>query len=105
MGATGYLGRLRECVGHDLLLVPSVAACIRDAEGRILILRRGDGVNLPTASGGASEGTTLVRPATLSGKARGDSQEKAGGPDSFRELRSRGRSSPARAPGLPGFFP
>jgi len=45
MGATGYLGRLQKCVGHDLLLVPSVAACIRDAEGRILILRRGDGVN------------------------------------------------------------
>ena len=36
MGATGYLARLRECVGHDLLLAPAAAACIRDEEGRIL---------------------------------------------------------------------
>ena len=45
MGATGYLGRLQKCVGHDLLLVAPVAACIRDTEGRILALRPGDGVN------------------------------------------------------------
>jgi hypothetical protein len=38
MGAAGYLGRLREYVGHDLLLSPAVAACIRDEEGRILLL-------------------------------------------------------------------
>lgn len=55
MGATGYLGRLRKFVGHDLLLVPSVAACIRDMEGRILLLRRGDAVNLWGFPGGAIE--------------------------------------------------
>ncbi|MBN1485978.1 MAG: NUDIX domain-containing protein [Chloroflexia bacterium] len=55
MGATGYLGRLRGCVGHDLLLVPAVAACIRDAQGRILLLRRSEGVNLWGFPGGAIE--------------------------------------------------
>jgi 8-oxo-dGTP pyrophosphatase MutT (NUDIX family) len=55
MGATGYLGRLRECVGHDLLLSPAAAACIRDEEGRILLLQRGDGDNLWGFPGGAIE--------------------------------------------------
>jgi 8-oxo-dGTP pyrophosphatase MutT (NUDIX family) len=55
MGATGYLGRLRECVGHDLLLSPAAAACIRDEDGRILLLRRSDGENLWGFPGGAIE--------------------------------------------------
>jgi len=55
MGATGYLGRLRECVGHDLLLVPAAAACIWDEEGRILLLRRSDGDNLWGFPGGGME--------------------------------------------------
>ena len=55
MGATGYLGRLRECVGHDLLLAPSAAACIRDEEGHILLLRRSDGDNLWGLPGGGME--------------------------------------------------
>ncbi len=55
MGATGYLGRLREYVGHDLLLVPAAAACIRDEEGRILLLRRSDGDNLWGFPGGMME--------------------------------------------------
>jgi len=55
MGATGYLARLRECVGHDLLLVPSAAACIRDEKGRILLLRRSDGADLWGFPGGAIE--------------------------------------------------
>jgi ADP-ribose pyrophosphatase YjhB (NUDIX family) len=55
MGATGYLGRLRECVGHDLLLVPAAAACIRDDEGRILLVRRSDGDNLWGLPGGVME--------------------------------------------------
>ena len=55
MGATGYLARLRECVGHDLLLVPAAAGCIRDEEGRILLLRRSDGDNLWGLPGGGIE--------------------------------------------------
>jgi mutator protein MutT len=55
MVATGYLGRLRECVGHDLLLTLAAAACIRDEKGRVLLLQRGDGENLWGFPGGAVE--------------------------------------------------
>jgi 8-oxo-dGTP pyrophosphatase MutT (NUDIX family) len=55
MGATGYPGRLRECVGHDLLLSPAAAACIRDQAGRILLLQRSDGADLWGFPGGAIE--------------------------------------------------
>jgi 8-oxo-dGTP pyrophosphatase MutT (NUDIX family) len=55
MVRTGYLGRLRKCVGHDLLLSPAAAACIRDEEGRILLLQRGDGKDLWGFPGGAIE--------------------------------------------------
>jgi 8-oxo-dGTP pyrophosphatase MutT (NUDIX family) len=55
MGATGHLGRLRELVGHDLLLAPAAAACIRDDRGRILLVRRSDGENLWGFPGGAIE--------------------------------------------------
>jgi len=55
MGATGYLGRLREFMGHDLLLAPAAAACIRDDERRILLLRRSDGDDLWGFPGGSIE--------------------------------------------------
>ena len=55
MGATGYLARLRECVGHDPLLVPAAAACIRDEEGYILLLRRSDVDDLWSFPGGGME--------------------------------------------------
>ena len=55
MEAMGYLGRLRKCVGHDVLLSPAAAACIRDEEGRILLLRRSDGDDLWGFPGGAIE--------------------------------------------------
>ena len=55
MGATGYLARLRGCVGHDLLLAPAAAACIRDEEGHILLLRRSDGDNMWGFPGGGME--------------------------------------------------
>ena len=55
MSATGYLARLRGCVGHDLLLAPAAAACIRDEEGRILLLRRSDGDNMWGFPGGGVE--------------------------------------------------
>ncbi len=55
MGMSGYFARLRECVGHDLLLSPAAAACIRDGAGRILLLRRGDGDDLWSFPGGAMD--------------------------------------------------
>lgn len=54
-GMSEYLLRLRKCVGHDPLLHPAAAACIRDEQGRILLLRRSDGVNLWSFPGGAME--------------------------------------------------
>jgi mutator protein MutT len=55
VSGTTYLSRLRECVGHDLLLSPAAAACIRDEAGRILLLRRSDGEDLWGFPGGAVE--------------------------------------------------
>jgi len=55
VGATDYHARLRECVGHALLLGPSAAACIRDTEGHSLLLQRSDGNNLWGFPGGAME--------------------------------------------------
>jgi mutator protein MutT len=55
MGPSGYFARLRECVGHAPLLAPSAAACIRDEDERILLLRRSDGDNLWGFPGGAME--------------------------------------------------
>jgi mutator protein MutT len=55
VGMSAYMAKLRECVGHDLLLVPVTGACIRDEEGRILLLRRSDGENLWGFPGGAIE--------------------------------------------------
>lgn len=39
MPISPYLRSLRERVGHDLLLLPSVSAVIRDHDGRILLAR------------------------------------------------------------------
>lgn len=43
MGMSDYVRALRARVGHDLLFMPSVAALIRDAEGRILLVRHVEG--------------------------------------------------------------
>lgn len=42
MPVAGHVRKLRAAVGSELLLVPSVAAVIRDADGRILLHRRRD---------------------------------------------------------------
>ncbi len=49
-----YLSRLRSKIGHDLLLLPGVAAAIKDDAGRILLQEKssGEGWSLP---GGAIE--------------------------------------------------
>lgn len=47
-----YLRRLRSKIGHDLLLLPSVAAVIRDSEGRVLLQEKssGEGWSLPAGA-------------------------------------------------------
>ena len=43
MPASPYVEHLRACVGHGLLLLPGVAAVVRDGEGRVLVqLREGE---------------------------------------------------------------
>ena len=54
-GMSDYFVRLRSCIGHDPLLHPAAAACIRDEQGRILLVRRSDGINLWSFPGGAME--------------------------------------------------
>jgi 8-oxo-dGTP pyrophosphatase MutT (NUDIX family) len=43
MGISPYLRRLREKVGHEFILMPSVAALVRDADGRVLLVRHVEG--------------------------------------------------------------
>jgi 8-oxo-dGTP pyrophosphatase MutT (NUDIX family) len=47
-----YLRRLRSKIGHDLLLLPSVAAVIKDSESRILLQEKssGEGWSLPAGA-------------------------------------------------------
>ncbi len=42
MALSPYIARMRGYVGTDLLLLPSVSAVVRDAAGRVLLLRRSD---------------------------------------------------------------
>jgi 8-oxo-dGTP pyrophosphatase MutT (NUDIX family) len=47
-----FFTQLRARIGHDLLLVPSVAAVIRDAPGRLLLQEKssGEGWSLPAGA-------------------------------------------------------
>jgi 8-oxo-dGTP pyrophosphatase MutT (NUDIX family) len=47
-----YFEKLREKVGHELLLLPSVAAVIRDDDGRLLLQEKssGQGWSLPAGA-------------------------------------------------------
>lgn len=65
MGMSAYMARLRDGVGHSLLLVPAAVACVRDEEGRILLLRRSDGEDLWGFPGGAMEPDERVADAVV----------------------------------------
>ena len=54
MGISPYLRRLREAVGHELLLVPSVAVLAWDDDGRLLLVREAE-TGLWQTIGGAVE--------------------------------------------------
>jgi ADP-ribose pyrophosphatase YjhB (NUDIX family) len=43
MGMSDYVRRLREQIGHDFMLMPSVAVLIRDDDGRVLLVRHVEG--------------------------------------------------------------
>jgi 8-oxo-dGTP pyrophosphatase MutT (NUDIX family) len=50
MAISGYLNSLREHVGHQLLMVPGVAAVIRNSERKILLQRNANGWSLPAGA-------------------------------------------------------
>ena len=45
MPISEYVARLRRCVGHDPLILVAAGACIRDEQGRILLLKRADEIS------------------------------------------------------------
>ena len=51
-----YLRHLRSKIGHDLLLLPSVAAVIRDLEGRVLLQEKSSGEGWSLPAGGIEPG-------------------------------------------------
>jgi mutator protein MutT len=53
-----HIKRLREFVGTDLLMLPGVAAVVRDADGRVLLHRRADDGNWSLPAGAIDPGET-----------------------------------------------
>ncbi len=51
MAISPYLANLRRAIGHDLVLLPSVAVVPRDADGRILIVRSRESGHWQTIGG------------------------------------------------------
>ena len=51
MGASAYILGLRERIGHALLLMPSVAVLVRDATGRVLLMKSADTGDWQTIGG------------------------------------------------------
>lgn len=46
-----YYSRIRQRIGNDLLLIPSVACLVRDSDGRLLLQRKSDGTwSLPAGA-------------------------------------------------------
>jgi 8-oxo-dGTP pyrophosphatase MutT (NUDIX family) len=53
-----YLERLRGAVGTDLLIVPGAAGIVRDAHGRVLVLKRSDDGQWDLPAGASDPGET-----------------------------------------------
>jgi 8-oxo-dGTP pyrophosphatase MutT (NUDIX family) len=64
LGISSYLRQLREAVGHELLLVPSVAVLAWDDHGRLLLVREAQ-TGLWQTIGGAVEPDESPRQAAL----------------------------------------
>lgn len=58
MTASSYITDLRAKIGHDLLLLPSIAALIHDAEGRLLLQRKAGSEGWSLPAGGIEPGET-----------------------------------------------
>jgi 8-oxo-dGTP pyrophosphatase MutT (NUDIX family) len=56
MGISPYLGNLRSLVGHQLLMMPSVAAIVRNESGQILFILRADNGNWDLPAGSIDPG-------------------------------------------------
>ena len=52
MPISDYLRGLRSRIGHELVLLPSVAVMVRDAQGRLLLVRNRDDGMWQTVGGG-----------------------------------------------------
>jgi ADP-ribose pyrophosphatase YjhB (NUDIX family) len=55
MPISEYVTRLRACVGHERLLLSAAAACIRDDQDRVLVLRRQGEQELWSVPGGSMD--------------------------------------------------
>jgi ADP-ribose pyrophosphatase YjhB (NUDIX family) len=64
MPISEYLKNLRSKVGNELLLVPSVAAVIKDEEGRVLLIKRSDNRRWSLPAGGIDPGETPAQAIT-----------------------------------------
>lgn len=58
MPASRYVEHLRDCVGRGLLLLPGVAAVVRDGDGRILVQQREGEGDWGLLGGGIDPGET-----------------------------------------------
>src|SRR5579875_1273570 len=61
MPISAYLRELRRRIGSDLVLMPAVAALVRDDAGRILVLRQRDGGALSLPAGAVDPGEGPAR--------------------------------------------
>ena len=58
MTASSYISGLRSKIGHELLLLPSIAAVIHDADGRLLLHRKSGSEGWSLPAGGIEPGET-----------------------------------------------
>ena len=56
-----YLWRLRQRIGHDLVLMPGAAVAAQREDGQVLFIRRSDNGVWALPGGGAEEGGSFAR--------------------------------------------
>ncbi|HEY3804558.1 MAG TPA: NUDIX domain-containing protein [Kofleriaceae bacterium] len=58
MPVSAHVKRLREVIGNELIMLPGVAAVVRDASGRVLVHRRADDGSWSLPAGAIDPGET-----------------------------------------------